>query len=216
MIDPRLPGTMVIAYIQKPDPFLPGFRAYLPEICRRAILPNRNVSRRNRVGEFTWAVIMSEMDDGNVLISQNAAQYFRGLIECFLCVDDSEYVEVKRIAHVAGSKFVKVAVTSSSGFDPVKFCREKIEGQIKRYTDLKMIFVQHESDIIQYIKNSLYPCPKNSIREVIYRQRDRKATVFVEEKNFPLCLGKGGVNVVSAVKLLDIALVVEPVATEKK
>ena len=76
-------GTMVTTYIHKSDPFLLRFRAYQPEIFRRAILPNRSVSRRNMVGEFTWAVIISETDDGNVLIPQNAAQFFRGLIEYF-------------------------------------------------------------------------------------------------------------------------------------
>jgi transcription antitermination factor NusA-like protein len=109
--------------------------------------------------------------------------------------DDSEYIEVKRIAHVIKSNFVKVAVASSNGFNPVKFCHEKIEGKIKRYTDLKMIFVQHETDMIQYIKNSLYLCPQISIREVIYRRDAQKANVKVAEKRRALCIGKGEINI---------------------
>ena len=58
-----------------------------------------------------------------------------------------------------------------------------------------MIFVQHETDMIQYIKNSLYPCPQISIREVIYRRDAQKMNVKVAEKYLALCLGKGETNI---------------------
>jgi hypothetical protein len=110
MLDTGMKYTLTIAHIMNVDPYLPGFKAYLPELRRRAVLPAGNVSRENRLGEYTWAVIISETEDGDILISQTAAQYFLRLTECFLAAENTDNINVVRVAVVAGNAFVKIAV----------------------------------------------------------------------------------------------------------
>jgi transcription antitermination factor NusA-like protein len=213
MLDHSMKYTLTIAHIMNVDPYLPGFKAYLPELRRRAVLPAGNVSRQNLIGEYTWAVVISETEDGDVLISQTPAQYFLRLTECFLGAEQAADIEVIRVAVVAGNAFVKIAVRSLNGHDPVKVCIETVTEQIKKYTDFKMIFIRYDEDVHQYIKNSLYPCPEHAVREVIYTKSDAKeqATVRVEEKYIPLCMGKGGTNVAAASKLVKLKLNIKPV-----
>lgn len=213
MLDTGMKYTLTIAHIMNVDPYLPGFKAYLPELRRKAVLPAGNVSRKNRIGEYTWAVIISETEDGDILISQTAAQYFLRLTECFLAAEQADNISVVRVAVVAGNAFVKIAVKSLNGCDPVKVCIETVTEQIRKYTDFKMIFIRCDEDIHQFIKNSLYPCPEDAVREVIYRKSDAKeqASVRVEEKYIRLCMGKGGSNVASASKLVKLKLNIKPV-----
>ncbi|MEN6317931.1 MAG: hypothetical protein ABFD82_04145 [Syntrophaceae bacterium] len=212
MLDTSMKYTLTIAHIMNVDPYLPGLKAYLPELRRRAILPAGNVSRENRLGEYTWAVIISETEDGYILLSQTAAQYFLRLTECFLGAKQMDNIKVVRVAVVAGNAYVKIAVRSLNGVDPVKVCIETVTEHIKKYTDFKMIFIRYDEDVHQYIKNSLYPCPESAVREVIYKKSDAKeqATVRVEKKYIPLCMGKGGRNVAAASKLLKLSLHIKP------
>lgn len=212
MLNTSMKYTLTIAHIMNVDPYLPGFKAYLPELRRRAVLPAGNVSRENRIGEYTWAVIISETEDGDILISQTTAQYFLRLTECFLGAEQADDIKVVRVAVAVGNAFVKIAVKSLNGDNPVKVCIETVTEQIKKYTDFKMIFIRYDEDVHQYIKNSLYPCPEYAVREVIYTKSDAKeqATVRVDEKYIPLCMGKGGRNVAAASKLLKMALLIKP------
>ena len=212
MLNTSMKYTLTIAHIMNVDPYLPGFKAYLPELRRRAVLPAGNVSRENRIGEYTWAVIISETEDGDILISQTTAQYFLRLTECFLGAEQADDIKVVRVAVAVGNAFVKIAVKSLNGDNPVKVCIETVTEQIKKYTDFKMIFIRYDEDVHQYIKNSLYPCPEDAVREVIYTKSDAKeqATVRVDEKYIPLCMGKRGRNVAAASKLLKMSLRIKP------
>jgi transcription antitermination factor NusA-like protein len=212
MLKERLINTLTIAYIQDVDPYLQGFRAYLPELRRTAILPARNTSRKNRLGEYTWAVIMQErQDDQEIILSQTAVQYFRRLTECFLCAERMDEIKVKRVAHVADDSFVKIAVASENGNNPVQACIQIIPENIKKYTDLKMIFVRYDESLAQYIKNSLYPCPHKAVRKVIYNMSDarKRAIVYVDKKYVALCKGPNGSNVICASKLLGINIIIK-------
>ena len=203
-------GKLAIAYIQKSDPFLPGFTAYLPEYQKRAILPLENVARKNRIGEYTWALMVSELETGDVQLSQTAESYFRQLMDCFLLASNvgGSTIRVMRVAHVSGNQFVKIAVDSQNGVDPVFECRQACE-HMKKYTDFKIIIVKYERDKTQYIKNALYPCPKNAIREVIYKQDERTAIVKVKDRFIGLCKGDRKTNVTTASKLTGLHLVIK-------
>ena len=205
-------GKLTIAYIQKSDPFLPGFTAYLPEYQRRAILPAASVARKNRIGEYTWALMVSEMETGDVQLSQNVESYFRQLMDCFLLASylGDSAIKIKRVAHVSGSQFVKVAVDSENGSDPVVACQQACE-HMKKYTDFKIIIIKYDRDKTQYIKNALYPCPQKAIQEVIYKQDGdvKKAIVSVKDRYIGLCKGDKKRNVTTASKLVGLYIAIQ-------
>jgi transcription antitermination factor NusA-like protein len=58
----------------------------------------------------------------------------------------------------------------------------------------------------EYIRNALVPAPPDKIRKVIYSSSIREAIVTVDPHYYGLFVGKGGANVATAAKLLDIAI----------
>ena len=63
----------------------------------------------------------------------------------------------------------------------------------------------------EYVKNALVPAPLDRVRKVIYSSTLREAVVGVDPAYYGLFVGKGGANVATAAKLLDITILIRKV-----
>ena len=63
----------------------------------------------------------------------------------------------------------------------------------------------------EYVKNALVPAPLDKVRKVIYSSTLREAVVGVDPAYYGLFVGKGGANVATAAKLLDITILIRKV-----
>ena len=109
---------------------------------------------------------------------------------------------------MAGAGFAKMAIEGLDGVDPVKECLPYLPA-MKAYTDDTITLVSYSRDTKEYIKNALAPAPQDRIRKVIFSSTLREAIVGVDPAYYGLFVGKGGANVATAAKLLDITILIK-------
>jgi transcription antitermination factor NusA-like protein len=98
-----------------------------------------------------------------------------------------------------------MAVEGLDGVDPVKECLPYLPA-MKAYTDDTVTLVGYSRDMKEYVRNALAPAPQDKIRKVIVSSTLREAIVGVDPAYYGLFVGKGGANVATAAKLLDITI----------
>jgi hypothetical protein len=121
---------------------------------------------------------------------------------------EGEKIRIRRAATVAGAGFAKMAIEGLDGVDPVKECLPYLPA-MKAYTDDTITLVSYSRDTKEYIKNALALAPQDRIRKVIYSSTLKEAIVGVDPTYYGLFVGKGGANVATAAKLLDITILIK-------
>jgi N utilization substance protein A len=131
---------------------------------------------------------------------------------------ESGAVEIKAIAREAGRR-TKLAVASTvPGVDPVGTFvgghGTRVQAVMNEVGDQEKIdIVTFDPEIGQFIKNALSPA---EIAKVVIREEDKRATVFVNEDQQSIAIGRGGQNVRLASRLTGYELDIEQaVATPK-
>lgn len=115
-------------------------------------------------------------------------------------------VEIKKVVREPGER-AKIAVTSSqSGVDPVGACVGQKGVRVQTVTD--ELGGMEKIDIIQWNKDEkLFLIAALSPAKITSVEIDgKKARVMVEEKEAPLAIGKGGINVNLASRLTDFEI----------
>ena len=178
-----------------------------------AFLPKKYANPRYKVGDDIIAAVFI-MDNNKIILSQRSAQYYLRIAElAFEPLLKEEKIKIKRAASVEKGGFVKVAVESLNGINPVKECIPYLK-DMKMYTDDTITLVRFSRETREYIKNSLAPAPSDKIEKVIYTHYNREAIVRVDPKYYGLFVGKGGANVSTAAKLLDISIKIKKTEQE--
>lgn len=134
-------------------------------------------------------------------------------------------VEIKKIAREAGRR-TKLAVASTvPGVDPVGTFvgghGTRVQAVMNEVGDQEKIdIVTYDPEIEQFIKNALSPA---EVVKVVIREADKRATVYVNEDQQSIAIGRGGQNVRLASRLTGYELDIEqatatrkPVATSPK
>ncbi len=196
-----VPGTIV-----KRLPHYDSFAVLLTSTEVVARLPERYANRKSLLGQSIVAAVF-KFDEDRMVLSQRSPQFYRRILELALAPLINE-VKVKRAASVENGGFVKISIQSLNGIDPVKESIPYLK-DARMYTDSTITLVQHSDDIRQYIANALAPAPASKITKVIYSSNLREATVRVDPQYYGLFVGKGGVNVATAAKLLDIRILIK-------
>ncbi|MCS6956793.1 MAG: transcription termination factor NusA, partial [Patescibacteria group bacterium] len=117
-------------------------------------------------------------------------------------------VEIKKVVREPGER-AKIAVFSSiSGIDPVGACVGQKGVRVQTVTNEiggneKIDIIQWNEDKKQFLIASLSPA---KIEKVEIEKNDKKARVYVDEKEAPLAIGKGGINVNLASQLTDMII----------
>lgn len=172
-----------------------------------AFLPKKYANRKYRVGDSVVAAVFI-FDDRKIIISQRSPQYYRRIAELiFAPLVSEEKIKVKRAASVEGGGFCKVSIQSMNGIDPVKACIPYLK-EARIYTDDTITLVRHSDNINEYVANALAPAPADKISKVIYSSNYGEARVRVDPRYYGLFVGKGGVNVATAAKLLNIKILI--------
>lgn len=120
-------------------------------------------------------------------------------------------VEIKAIAREAGRR-TKLAVASTvPGVDPVGTFvgghGTRVQAVMNEVGDQEKIdIVTYDGDIEQFIKNALSPA---EVQKVEIKEADKRATVFVNEDQQSIAIGRGGQNVRLASRLTGYELDIE-------
>lgn len=178
-----------------------------------AYLPKRFAGREYRQGEETVAAVFM-MGKGKIFLSQRSPQYFRRITEEALSpiIRDGR-VRVRRAASVINGPFAKVSVEGLGDVDPLSASLPYLEG-VKAYTTDAITIVRYSTDMEKYIVNSLVPAPPDKVVEVVYSRGLREAIVRVDPRYCGFFVGKGGTNVATAAKLLNVRIMIKSAGEE--
>lgn len=175
-----------------------------------AFLPKKYANRPYKVG-LTLVACVFMLENHRIILSQRSHHYYIRIAErIFSVLLEEEKIKIKRAASVTGAGFAKMAVEGLNGVDPVTECLPYLPA-IKAYTDDTVTLVRYSRDIKEYVRNALAPAPPDKIRKVIYSSTLQEAVVGVDPDYYGLFVGKGGANVATAAKLLDITILIKKV-----
>jgi len=124
---------------------------------------------------------------------------------------ESGAVEIKAIAREAGRR-TKLAVASTvPGVDPVGTFvgghGTRVQAVMNEVGDQEKIdIVTYDADNVQFIKNALSPA---EVSKVVINEADKRATVYVNEDQQSIAIGRGGQNVRLASRLTGYELDIE-------
>ena len=178
-----------------------------------AFLPKKYANKPYKAGESLLACVFM-LENNRIILSQHCHQYYKRIAErAFSVLIDEEKIRIRRAATMAGAGFVKIAVEGLNGVDPVSECLPYLP-VMKPYTDDTITLVRYSRDIKEYIKSALSPAPQDRIRKVIYSSTLREAIIGVDPTYYGLFVGKGGANVATAAKLLDITILIKKAEEE--
>lgn len=131
---------------------------------------------------------------------------------------ESGAVEIKAIAREAGRR-TKLAVASNvPGVDPVGTFvgghGTRVQAVMNEVGDQEKIdIVTFDPEIEQFIKNALSPA---EVAKVVINEKDKRATVFVNEDQQSIAIGRGGQNVRLASRLTGYELDIEQATAASK
>ena len=131
---------------------------------------------------------------------------------------ESGAVEIKKIAREAGRR-TKLAVASTvPGVDPVGTFvgghGTRVQAVMNEVGDQEKIdIVTYDPIIEQFIKNALSPA---EVAKVVINEKDKRATVYVNEDQQSIAIGRGGQNVRLASRLTGYELDIEQATAATK
>ena len=131
---------------------------------------------------------------------------------------ESGAVEIKKIAREAGRR-TKLAVASTvPGVDPVGTFvgghGTRVQAVMNEVGDQEKIdIVTFDANIEQFIKNALSPA---EVSKVVINETDKRATVYVNEDQQSIAIGRGGQNVRLASRLTGYELDIEQAVAATK
>ena len=195
-------GYLVPIVIIKALPNYDSYLTMIPDTAFMAILPKKFASMTWRIGDATVGCVHM-MSDNHIVLSQLSSMYYRKLMDMIL--SPAEGVSVKRTATVGSAGFVKVAIMSESGVNPIPLSLPYLQ-HTKQYTSRTITLVSYSHDMEEYIKAALAPAPSDMIQEVIYNRNMHEADVYVPEDYIGKFYGKGGLNVATAAKLTGVRI----------
>jgi transcription antitermination factor NusA-like protein len=190
---------------------LPGEDMYLVLIEGTHLfgyLPKRSAHKKYGEREECAAAVFM-IRDGKIFLSQRSPQFFRRVVEAALApAIRAGKIRVRRAASIANSAFAKVSVEGLGGLDPLIVSLQHLEG-VKNYSGDTIAIVRYSSDIKEYIVNALVSAPVEKVVQVLYSQSLREAIVRVDPQYRGFFVGKGGSNVATAAKLLDLKILIK-------
>ena len=200
-------GTIVKGRVIRYD----GYNAFLDIGRAEAILPKEEQIRNERYQvNDSLVVFLKEIADdkfGNprIIVSRTDPKLIEELFKREVPEVSNSTVEIKKVAREPGER-AKIAVYSTQGgVDPVGACVGQKGVRVQTVTDElggteKIDIIQWNKDNKLFLAAALSPA---KIKGIEIDEAAKKAKVTVEEKEAPLAIGKGGINVNLASKLTE-------------
>lgn len=198
-------GTLIKGRVIRYD----GFNAFFDIGKAEAILPkdeqikNEKYVVNQSMTLFLKDIINDKFGNPRILVSRSDSRLVSELFKREVPEIANGTVEIKKVVREPGER-AKIAVFSSHrGVDPVGACVGQKGVRVQTVTDElggqeKIDIIQWNNDVKQFINAALSPAKIISIE---IDDKSKKAKVTVEEKEAPIAIGKGGVNVNLASRL---------------
>ena len=188
-------------------------------VLRREELLGREVFRRgDRVRSYLKDV-RSETRGPQIFLSRADPQFVAGLFRQEVPEIYDGVIEIKSVAHEAGSR-AKIAVHSNdSSLDPVGACvgmrGSRVQAIVGELKGEKVDIVTWSEDLSTFVINALNPVEVSKVR---IDEEDRRVDVIVAENQLSLAIGRRGQNVRLASRLVgwDIDILTEEAESERR
>lgn len=199
-------GEMIIGYYQRER----NGNIFVDLGKVEGILPKKYQSPReiyhlnDRIKALIYEVTKNQ-SGLQIILSRTHAEFVRRIFELEVPEIYDRTVEIFKIVREPGYR-TKIAVFSNrDDVDPVGACvglkGVRIQAIVKELEGEKIDILKYDPDPRIFIKNALSP---SEVKEVLILDEPKKqALVIVTENNFALAIGKQGLNVRLANKLVD-------------
>ncbi|NGX34121.1 MAG: hypothetical protein K1060chlam1_00470 [Candidatus Anoxychlamydiales bacterium] len=172
-----------------------------------AILPESNLPRGEKphIGERLQALLLevrdTDMGGAEVILSRAHANFVKALFEQEVPELADDVITVEKIVREAGYR-TKLAVSSSDNrVDPVGTCvgvrGTRIKNIIREINNEKIDVIPYSEDMVQLLQNTLDPI------QVLRLKVNEKITAVIADADYPIAIGKKGMNARLISKLLD-------------
>jgi len=167
--------------------------------------------------KFLVKEIINEEFNRRVILSRKDPKFLEALFEMEIPELGTGQVEIAKIARIAGIRS-KVAVRAlDKDIDPIgTFVGPKgmrINTVMDELNGEKIDVVKWDLDVIEFIKNAFSPA---TLASVELDDKGKKAVVYVAEEQYPIALGKDGVNVRLVSELVGLEIDVRDVKESTK
>jgi N utilization substance protein A len=158
-----------------------------------------------------------KFDNPRIIVSHSHPKLIEELFKREVPEIASGAIEIKRIVREPGER-AKIAVASSqSGVDPVGACVGQKGARVQTVIDElggneKIDIIQWNKDEKIFLISALSPA---KITSVEIDKTGKRAKVTVEEKEAPLAIGRGGINVNLASRLTDFEIDIVQIKSEE-
>ena len=215
-------GTVVKGRIIRYD----GYNAFFDIGKAEAVLPKDEQIKNEKYQVNTTMVVylkeISEDKFGNsrIIISRIDPKLIEELFKREVPEIANKTVEIKKVVREPGERAKMAVFSSQGGVDPVGACVGQKGIRVQTVTDElggleKIDIIQWNKDEKLFLMSALSPA---KILNVELDEQNKRAIVTVEEKEAPLAIGKGGVNVNLASRLagynIDIKQIVNTASEE--
>ena len=140
----------------------------------------------------------------NILLSRTDPRFVIRLFENEVAELNDGVVKVKSIVREVGQKTKMAVYSNKSDVEPVGACvglyGNRIKAVMKELYNERIDIIGYTSDIKQYIARAL---DAGKIKEILLINREQKeALVIIDDESYPMVIGKNGLNVKLASRLV--------------
>lgn len=191
-----------------------GKNCYIDIGRTEAILPreeqikNERYQINNTLIVYLKEIVKDKFGNHRIIVSRNDPRLIEELFKREVPEIANKTVIIKKTVREPGER-AKIAVYSTqSGVDPVGACVGQKGVRVQTVTDElggleKIDIIQWNKDPKLFLIAALSPA---KVTNVEIDEQNRKAKITVDEKEAPLAIGKGGVNVNLASKLTEFEI----------
>jgi len=188
-----------------------GYNAYLDIGKAEALLPREEQIKDERYQvNDSFIVYLKEInqdkfDNPRIIVSRSDPRLIEELFKREVPEITNGTVVIKKVVREPGERAKMAVFSSQGGVDPVGACVGQKGVRVQTVTDElggreKIDIIQWNEDEKLFLIAALQPA---KISEVEIDKEKRIAKVTVDEKETPLAIGKGGINVNLASRLTD-------------
>ncbi|NBK23346.1 MAG: transcription termination/antitermination protein NusA [Spirochaetia bacterium] len=200
-------GQLIIGYFRRQ---VPNGDIYVDIGSTEGILPRRNQSSRESYGSNDkikcYVENVEKAERGvRVVLSRTSTELIRHLFEVEIPEIAQNQIDIIKIVREAGYR-TKVAVASRNDeIDPVGACvglkGNRIQTIMGEIEGEKIDILRYDTNPLNYIRNALSPAQVKDV--VVLDKNIFHAVAIVDESQLSLAIGKQGLNVRLANKLVD-------------
>ena len=162
-------------------------------------------------------VLQEPRNDSQLILEQSSSEFIKRLFELEVPEVFERLVEIKKIVRIPGYKTKVVVVSNDANIDPVGTCvgvgGARIKPVLKEIGGEKIDVISEKGSQEEFVRNALKPAEVN--RVIVDSQRG-EATVWVDDDQRSLAIGKMGQNIALASRLVGLQIsLAESVAIER-